>query len=118
MEQKSLTLEEKKQLIIKEQKEFLAEWKSVGRKAQQAIQNGDVKTIEECREYFYNAIDFFKERPWLTEQGMKISYQMLMKLYAHLSQLVPEKYPNIMDEDSKLTKLTNRLKYPGGLNWM
>jgi len=115
--QEPLTLEQKRQLIKKEQKEFLDEWKSVGRKAEQAVKDGDVKTIEECREYFYNAIDFFKERPWMTATGMKCSYQILMKLYAHLGKLAPEKYPDIIEEDSRLTKLTNRLTYPDGFNW-
>lgn len=80
--------------------------------------DGDIKTVEACRAFFYDAIDFFKDRPWITAQGMKISYQILMKAYVSLKQMAPEKYPSIGDEEVKLTKLTDRLTYPDGYNWL
>ena len=117
-----MTPEEKeafRQDVIREQNEFLARYKAVGKKMDKAINDGDIKTVEECRAFFYDAIDFFKDRPWITEQGMKISYQILMKAFASLKQMNPEKYPDsIGDEDMRLTKLTGRLTYPGGYNWL
>lgn len=116
-----MTPEEKeafRQDVIREQNEFLAKYRAVGKKMEKAINDGDIKTVEACREFFYDAIDFFKDRPWITAQGMKISYQILMKAYVSLKQMAPEKYPSIGDEEVKLTKLTDRLTYPDGYNWL
>lgn len=106
-----------KQQVIKEQDAFLAEFTAKGKLMDKAVQEADIKTLEACREYFYNAIDFFKERPWITQQGMKISYQVLLKIYVHLHNLDPVKYPDTINESSKLSRLTNKAKYPDGWNW-
>ena len=103
-----LTKEEKedfRQRLIKEQDEFLAQYRSVGNKLEKAIEDGDIKTIEECREYFYDAIPFFKERPWIKKQGMELSHDILMKIYVHLNDFDPYKYPDITAEEFKLRKL-------------
>ena len=103
-----LTKEEKedfRQRLIKEQDEFLAKYRSVGNKLEKAIEDGDIKTIEECREYFYDAIPFFKERPWIKKQGMELSHDILMKIYVHLNDFDPYKYPDITAEEFKLRKL-------------
>lgn len=103
-----LTKEEKedfRQRLIKEQDEFLAKYRSVGNKLEKAIEDGDIKTIEECREYFYDAISFFKERPWIKKQGMELSHDILMKIYVHLNDFDPYKYPDITAEEFKLRKL-------------
>lgn len=103
-----LTPEEKedfRQRLIKEQNEFLAQYRAVGKKLEKAIETRDVKTIESCREYFYDAIDFFKERPWIKQQGMQLSFDILMKTYAHLHDFAPDKYPDFMAERIKLRKL-------------
>lgn len=115
-----LTPEEKKdfkQQLIKEQNAFMEVYKAKGRIMEKAVQEEDIKTLEECREFFNNAVDFFKERPWLEETGMKISYQLLLKIYAHLHKLAPEKYPDFMEEVSRVSKLTNKKKFPGSYNW-
>lgn len=104
----SLTPEEKedfRQRLIKEQNAFLAEYRAVGERLEKAIQDGDIKTIENCREYYYNAIDFFKERPWIKKQGMNLSHDILMKIYVHLHDFDPYKYPDIVAEEFKLRKL-------------
>ncbi len=103
-----LTPEEKedfRQRVIKEQDKFLDQYRAVGRKLEKAIEAKDVKTIESCREYFYDAIDFFKERPWIKQQGMQLSFDILMKIYAHLHDFAPDKYPDFMAERIKLKKL-------------
>ena len=103
-----LTKEEKedfRQRLIKEQDEFLAQYRSVGNKLEKAIEDGDIKTIEECREYFYDAIPCFKERPWIKKQGMELSHDILMKVYVHLNDFDPYKYPDITAEEFKLRKL-------------
>lgn len=100
--------------VIKEQKEFQKKYYAMADKAEIAIKNGDVKTLEECREFFYEAIDFFKERPWLTAMGMKMSYQVLTKLFLHLHDFAPEKYPDPLAENVKLRRLTERSKYDDG----
>lgn len=109
--------EDFRQVLAKEQKEFLDEYRKVGHQLEAAVAKKDVRKIEECREYFYDAIDFFKERPWLTAQGMKMSYQILMKAYVHLHQIAPEKYADVMEESYKLGRLTDKAKYPDGWNW-
>lgn len=97
--------EDFRQRVIKEQNEFLAEYRAVGKKLEKAIEARDVKTIEKCREYFYDAVGFFKERPWIKDQGMKLSFDILMKVYAHLHDFAPDKYPDFMAERIKLKKL-------------
>lgn len=115
-----LTPEEKedfKQQLIKEQNAFMEVYKAKGRVMEKAVQEEDVKTLEECREFFNNSVDFFKERPWLKETGMKISYQILIKVYAHLHKLAPEKYPDFREELSRVSKLVEKRKYPDSYNW-
>jgi hypothetical protein len=73
--------------------------------------------LEKCRAYFYDAVDFFKQRPWLTAQGMKLSYQILMKCFCHLHELAPEKYSDILTEEFRLAKLTEKYKYSDSLDW-
>ena len=115
-----LTPEEKedfKQQLIKEQNAFMEVYKAKGKVMDKAVQEKDIKTLEECREFFINAVDFFKERPWLKETGMKISYKVLLKIYAHLHQMAPEKYPDFGEEVCKVSKLTEKGKYPDSYSW-
>ncbi|MBR6415866.1 MAG: hypothetical protein IKS22_07150 [Bacteroidales bacterium] len=103
-----LTPEEKedfRQRLIKEQNEFLKEYRAVGNKLEKAIGDKDIKTIEKCREYYYDAIDFFKERPWIKKQGMELSHDILMKIYVHLHDFNPSEYPDITAEEFKLRKI-------------
>lgn len=92
-------------------------YKAKGRIMDKAVQEKDIKTLEECREFFNNAVDFFKERPWLKETGMKISYQLLIKIYAHLHQFAPEKYPDFGEELCRVAKLTEKSKYLDSYTW-
>ena len=115
-----LTPEEKedfRQRVIKEQHEFQAQYKTVLKKLEKAIEEDDQPTIEQCWDYFWNAVDFFKERPWLTAQGMKISYQVLRKICFKLYHLDPVKYPDPMKLEGKVAKWTDKYKYPGNFNW-
>lgn len=103
-----LTSEEKedfRQQLIKEQNEFLEQYRAVGDKLDKAMDAGDIKTVEKCREYFYDAIDFFKERPWIQKQGTELSYEILMKIYTYLNDFEPFKYPDVKAEDLRLRKL-------------
>lgn len=106
-----------RQDVIREQNEFLAKYRAVGKKMEKAVKDGDIKTVEACRAFFYDAIDFFKERPWLTEIGMKLSFQILMKAFVSLKQMNPEKYKDTFVEEHKLTELTGRMNYRDGYNW-
>ena len=115
-----LTPEEMKDLkrrVTKEQNEFLAQYRAVGQKMDKAVREGDMEMLEKCRAYFYDAVDFFKQRPWLTAQGMKLSYQILMKCFCHLHELAPEKYSDILTEEFRLAKLTEKYKYSDSLDW-
>lgn len=115
-----LTPEEKedfKQRVIKEQHEFQEQYKAVIKKLEKALDEGDLPTVEQCWDYFWNAVDFFKERPWLTAQGMKISYQVLRKICFGLYHLDPVKYPDPMKLEGKVAKWTDKYKYPGNFNW-
>ena len=115
-----LTSEEMKDLkrrLTKEQNEFLERYRAVGNKVDQAVEDGDVQMLEQCRAYFYDAVDFFKQRPWLTAQGMQLSYQILMKIFCHLHDLAPEKYPDFFAEECKVAKLTDKFKYPNNWEW-
>ena len=115
-----LTPAEKKDFIrrlTKEQDKFLEEYRAVGDRVDEAVESGDVKLLEQCRTYFYDAVDFFKQRPWLTEQGMQLSYQLLMKIFCHLHDLAPEKYPDFNAEEVKVAKLTDKFKYPNHWEW-
>ena len=52
-----LTPEEKedfRQQLIKEQNEFLEQYRAVGDKLDKAMDAGDIRTVEKCREYFYD----------------------------------------------------------------
>ena len=103
-----LTPEEKedfRQQLIKEQNEFLEQYRAVGNKLDKAMDAGDIKTVEKCWEYFYDAIDFFKERPWIQKQGTELSYEILMKIYTYLNDFEPFKYPDVKAEDLRLRKL-------------
>ena len=110
-------LKDFKQRVTREQNEFLAQYRAVGRKLEKAIEAGNVPVIEECRAYFYDAVDFFKQRPWLTAQGMQLSYQILMKAFCHLHELAPEKYPDFFAEECHVSKLTEKFKYPNNWDW-
>lgn len=106
-----------KKRVTKEQNDFLAQYRAVGKKLDKAVNEGDLETLEKCREYYYDAVDFFKQRPWLTAQGMQLSYQILMKIFCHLHDLAPEKYPDFFAEECRVAKLTDKVKYPNNWDW-
>ena len=106
-----------KQRVTKEQNDFLAQYRAVGKNLDKAVKEGDLQILEQCWDFYYGAVDFFKDRPWLTAQGMKLSYQILRKLYYHMHDLDPEKYPNPIGQEFKLAKLTDKHKYPDNWSW-